>query len=240
MSSATSPPFRRAGAGVGLPVASVAWVGGWLVGQVVATIVAVVAVRGDDEVPIPALAIGVAVMWACLLAAMVWASRRDGSGDFVADYGWRWAPIDLVGVPIGVLTQLVLVRGVYLPLEAIWPDTFSQEALSKNAEDLVDRAAGASALLLVLVVVVGAPIVEELVYRGLLQGALTARLDDVVGVVIASAWFAIIHFRPVEYPGLFAFALVAGACVVSTRRLGMATAAHVAFNATGLYLAWNP
>jgi hypothetical protein len=251
--SAPQPlPFRQAGGGVGLPTASLAWVAGWLAGQVLATVVAVgaapelrLAIEGGGKAtvvritPIPVLAGGVALVWACLLGAMWWASRRGGSGDFVADYRWRVRPVDLVGLPIGVLTQLVVVRGVYLPLEAIWPDTFSDEALSRNAEDLVDRAAGASALLLVLVVVVGAPVVEELVYRGMLQGALTSRLDDIVGVVIAAAWFAVIHFRPVEYPGLFAFAVVAGICAVTTRRLGMATLAHVAFNATGLYLAWH-
>ena len=52
-----------------------------------------------------------------------------------------------------------------------------------------------------------------------------------------AAWFAIIHFRPVEYPGLFAFALVTGACMMLTDRLGMSWATHIAFNVTGLLLA---
>ena len=55
--------------------------------------------------------------------------------------------------------------------------------------------------------------------------------------LVASAWFAVIHFRPVEYPGLFAFGLVAGACLLVTGRLGMSIATHVAFNVTGLLLA---
>ena len=88
----------------------------------------------------------------------------------------------------------------------------------------------------VLVVVIGAPIVEELMYRGLLQGAFTRRLNDVVAVVLVAAWFALIHFRPIEYPGLFLFGLVLGTCALRTRRLGMSVLAHMAFNATGLIL----
>ena len=49
--------------------------------------------------------------------------------------------------------------------------------------------------------------------------------------------FALVHFRPIEYPGLFVFGLILGACALRTGRLGMPILAHVAFNATGLVLA---
>ena len=49
-------------------------------------------------------------------------------------------PIDVIGFGIGVLSQLVLVRVVYLPLEAFWPDTFTEDRLQENARSLVDRA----------------------------------------------------------------------------------------------------
>jgi len=85
-------------------------------------------------------------------------------------------------------------------------------------------------------VVVGAPFVEELLYRGLLQGAFRRRVDDTVALVIVAMWFAVIHFRPVEYPGLFVVGLVLGVCALVTDRIGMSIVAHCAFNATGL--AW--
>jgi uncharacterized protein len=92
-------------------------------------------------------------------------------------------------------------------------------------------------VLLVLMVCVGAPIVEEIVYRGLLQRSFSARTSQVVAWLIVAAWFALIHFRPIEYPGLFAFALVTGACLMLTDRLGMSWATHIGFNVTGLLLA---
>ena len=77
-------------------------------------------------------------------------------------------------------------------------------------------------------------------YRGLLQGAAVRRLNDAVAVVVVAAFFALIHFRWVELPGLFIFGLILGTCALRTGRLGMSIAAHMAFNATGLLLvAWS-
>ena len=111
---------------------------------------------------------------------------------------------------IGAGSQLVLIRVVYLPLEALWPGTFTEDRLTENAQDLVDRAGGASTLLLFAVVVIGAPVVEELFYRGLLQRSLAARFNEGAVLVAVAAIFATVHFRPVEFPGLFVFGLVLG------------------------------
>jgi hypothetical protein len=230
--------LRDAGRRVDVPVAVATWVIAFVVGQAVSAIIlASAGVDDADLVPIPTLFAGVAATWIAYLAGMWAASQRSASGDFVEDYRLHFAPIDLVGVPIGVLSQLVLVPLVYLPLSELWPDTFSEDRLSENAEKLVDRADGASTVLLVLMVCLFAPVVEELVYRGLLQSSFAARFDHVLALFMAAAWFAVIHFRPVEYPGLFLFGLVAGAGLLVTGRLGLPITTHVAFNATGLLLA---
>ena len=87
-----------------------------------------------------------------------------------------------------------------------------------------------------LIVVVGAPIVEELVYRGFIQGTLRGTMNHGVALVVTAVWFALIHFVPVEYPGLFAIALVLGLSYHFSHRIGMAIVTHMAFNATGLLL----
>jgi membrane protease YdiL (CAAX protease family) len=234
----TRTPLRDAGRPIDVPVAVLTWVATFVVGQFASLLI--LAASGEDDidaVPIPTLFAAVAATWVAYLVGLWYASRRSGTGDFVEDYRVRFRLVDLVGVPIGVLTQLVVVPLVYLPLSKIWPSTFSEDELSQNAENLVDRASGATMVLLVLMVCIGAPIVEELVYRGLLQGSFAARFDNVVAWLVASAWFAIIHFRAVEYPGLFTFGLVAGGCLLVTGRLGTPIVAHVAFNVTGLVMA---
>ncbi len=217
------------------------FVGAWIVAQIVSSIVLVAMGSGEaaSDAPIGTLAVALGAAWAVMLAGMWIASQRAGTRDPIADYGLSFAPIDLLGLGIGVLSQLVVVTLVYLPLGRVWPDTFSDDRLQENARDLVDRASGGSAVLLVLIVVVGAPLIEELFYRGLLQRSLVTRFDETLTVIGVAAVFALVHLRPVEFPGLFAFGLVLGVCAVRTGRLGMPILAHVAFNATGLVLAWR-
>ena len=155
------------------------FLGAWVVAQVVSSVILMALGDGDaaTEVPFGVLAAALCGAWATYLVGMWLASERAGSGSMIADYGvwFRWG--DVLGVAIGAGAQLVLIRVVYLPLEALWPDTFTQDRLTENAQDLVDRAGGASTAVLFAVVVIGAPVVEELFYRGLLQRSLVGALQ---------------------------------------------------------------
>jgi len=233
-----STALRDAGHRVDVPVALFTYLGAALGGALLGSLVLVIGgYEKSEDAPIWVLFLVQLFAWGVFLAAMFVASQRAGSGQFADDYQTRFKPVDILGVPIGVLTQLVVLPLLYLPLEKIWDGTFNDDTLSENAKDLVDRATGGSIVLLVVMVCVGAPIVEELVYRGLLQGSFSARFNHMPAWLAASAIFALIHLRPVEYPGLLAIGLVCGYCALSTGRLGMAMACHVGFNVTGLLLA---
>ena len=231
--------------GTGIPVSGApepsstiaAFVITWVAAVLASSLVIVVGQNPDDDTSIPLLGASLIVGWTVFLGGTWFASQKLGSGDVRADFALTARPLDLLGVPIGVATQLLLVPAVYLPLRAVWPDVFDDDALSETANDLIDRADGGLIVVLFLLVVIGAPVVEEVVYRGLLQRPLLDRLPAVPVVLGVAALFAVIHFRPVEYPGLFVAGLVFGVCAWRTGRIGMAVAAHVAFNATGLALA---
>jgi len=210
--------------------------GAWLLGQVVASFV-LLALHGEGtatEASVAVLSAVLASAWTCWMVSMWWTSQRVGSGSFVADYGIEFRAVDVVGLGIGAVCNLVLIQLVYLPLEAIWPDTFSEERLNENARDLVDLAGGGSTVLLFVMVAIGAPLAEEFFYRGLLQRSLAARFNETAVVVVVAALFAIVHFRPVEYVGLFAIGIVFGVAALRTGRIGLAVMIHVGFNATGL------
>ncbi len=222
---------------VDAPSAVVGFVGGWLGAQVLASLVlAVLGQSGTADTPITVLSIALIVGWAVEVAAIWIVSRRAGTADPTVDFGITFRPIDLVGLAAGVAAQLVVVRLVYLPLTAWWPEMFSDEALTRNAEDLVGRASGATTVLLIVVVALGAPLVEELFYRGLLQRPLLARFNQAAVVVGVAAVFALVHFRPVEYPGLFVFGILVGVVAWRTQRLGGAITMHIGFNLTGLLM----
>ncbi len=229
--------FGRSSAGITVRLAAAVWLLTWLFGNLVGgAILAAAGHTGGGTQPVWVNVVGAASLWVPMMAGLLYVSRRYGSGSLVADFRLRVRPVDLLGVPIGMLCQLVLLRLAYWPLERWWPAQFDRERVERTARDLSDAAHGVWLAVLILVVVVGAPVVEELMYRGLLQGAFTRRFADGLAVVAIAAWFAVIHFHPVEYPGLFLFGLVLGICALRTRRLGMGILAHMAFNATGLVL----
>lgn len=216
------------------------WFGGWVVGMLVAAPVALVAIGADlgGDLTIPQLLAATCASWVVSVAALMVASRRFGTGDLFADLGVKFRAVDLVGLPIGVAAQVGLIPLLYIPLRNQWPATFSEAKLEERARELVDQASGVMVVVLVLIVVFGAPIVEELMYRGLIQRSLNGAIGVAPALVVASIWFAFVHQSPVEYPGLFLAGLLFGGCVAATKRVGPAILTHAAFNATGLALAF--
>jgi membrane protease YdiL (CAAX protease family) len=191
----------------------------------------------SDSWPISLTVLSVLCLWIPFVVALVVVSRRWGQDQFSQDFKVHLRWVDLAGLPIGIASQLLLVPLIYWPLQRIWPDAFSSDEIEQRARELWDKAHGGWIVVLVVVVALGAPIIEELVYRGLILQALQSRLNDWLALIISAAWFALIHLQPVELPGLFAFALVLGICFQRTGRLGMSVMAHIGFNAAGLLLA---
>ena len=237
MPSSTSTIRRSDGDRAPVPIRDAVWLwlAAWFIGQLLATAVAAGSGFTDLNAAGPGWLFLVATAgWVPLVVVVVLLGRKYGTGDVARDFGLEFRWRDLLGIPIGVVTQLALLPALYWPLRRAWPGTFSQHKIEQRARDLTNHATGAGRVLLALVVVLGAPLVEELVYRGLLQGAFTRKWNEWAGVVMVAVWFAIVHFQPVETPGLFLVGLILGVCALRTRRLGMNVFAHMAFNATGL------
>lgn len=222
---------------VPFPAALGTWAIAWTLGSVFAAPLLVVASGGSvgGDLGVYRLVLIASAGWAVFLGSLAFVSRRVGSGRFAVDFGLAVRGRDLLAVPLGIAGQFLIVPALYVPLRAQWPDVFDPARISERAEELVAGATGVEIVLLVAVVVLGAPVVEELVYRGLLQRSAVEVLGRGVALVAASLLFAVIHFSPVEYPGLFVAGLLFGGCVTATGRLGPAVLAHAAFNAAGLY-----
>lgn len=214
----------------GVGVAILAWFGAFLFSNLgAAVLLAVTGYRGTDfdQLPLWVLALLQVPLWIGLVGATVIVSRRWGTGSLVRDYGFRFKTIDLLGLPIGAVTQLVFVPVLYKLLSPfIDPDDVKQVAQS-----LADRAQGWSVLLLVVLVVVGAPIIEELFFRGLLMRAFQSRFNDTLALVASALLFGLAHFQLVTLPALVMFGLIAGYLAQRTGRLGMSVLAHAGFNA---------
>lgn len=184
----------------------------------------------NDALTIGELALLQVPLWLGLLGVPLLATRWRGNGP-VADLGWRMKATDVpLGVAIGVACQFVLVPIVTLPVFLL-SDT-ERDALEEPARDLAEKATGPGVLVLVLVVVVAAPLAEEVFYRGLLQRTLTRRLPVWPSLIVTSLAFAASHGQLLQFPALAAFGLVLSFLAHRTGRLGLNTWAHVGFNAT--------
>ena len=210
--------------------------GGIIASQFLAALCTVIAmaIAGWDrpsQIPMWGLAVLQIPLWAGWMGAVAVAGRK-GNG-IVTDFGFTIRPVDVpLGLTIGVALQLVLVPIVYFPILRL--SGLTNDDLSKPAHALADRAHGwVGWVLLFLLVGIGAPVVEELFYRGLLQRALIKRgLPPWLSVLLGAALFSAMHLEPLQFVGLFLFGAVSGWLALRTRRLGPSIAAHVGFNTT--------
>lgn len=216
-----------------------AWIGSYFVATILAVAIQLLVGSRDrtgDNAPTWVFALAAIALWVPNLAMLAIVSRRRGTGNFIHDFSFRFCRRDLLGIPIGIASQLLLVEIVTWPFREMFPDAYSNGKIDKRATNLVEAAHGYWIVLLTVIVTIGAPIVEELVFRGFIQGGMQQRFRQTTALLVGAIWFTIVHVNPIEFPGLFAFAVVLGLCFMKTKRLGMSVWAHVAFNATALFL----
>ena len=189
------------------------------------------------RIPLEARVLLTLPLWACLLGIPWLASRRQKL-DLRRDLGWGMSRVDIgVGLVVGIATQSLLLPLIYLP---ILPhiDSDSLEAPARNLVASANSSLGIVAL--VVLTVVGAPIAEEFLYRGLLHRGIAelaesrGRIGVALAVVGSSTVFAASHFQLLQFPGLFAVGVVAAVAFQLTGRLGTAVWVHVGFNATSV------
>lgn len=181
-----------------------------------------------DSYPLWIVAVLQVPLWAGYLGGPILVTRLKGRGP-VEDLGARIEGRDVVpGLLLGVVTQLVVIPVVYWLVIL----RFVDGDLSGPAEDLIERADDPVGIaLLLLITVVGAPLVEELFFRGFLLRGLQRRIGTTWALLASSVVFAGVHLQGLQFPALFIFGLLAGWLTVRSGRLGPAWAAHVGFNA---------
>lgn len=215
------------------------WLGMFLLANFAMTLVLVL--TGDSgleqiQIPIWVTAVAVSAMWAVFLVLVPRFLPFEEKSFVSTLRTWFTLRDFAIGIPLGIACQYILMNIVNWPLTKLFPNAFSFDEISQRATDLTNTAPGAWKVLLVLVVVVGAPIVEEIVYRGAVQTHLQRTASTGAAIVGTAVLFAVIHMSAIEFPGLFAFALVLGYSRRRSGTLGLSIVTHMAFNAAGLVL----
>jgi membrane protease YdiL (CAAX protease family) len=167
-------------------------------------------------------------LWAVLGGVPVFLAISKGRG-LVAELGLRMKAIDVpVGLAIGAASQLLMVPALYwLVFKAV-----GARDVSADARDLTDRATDPLSILLVFVIViVGAPLAEEIFFRGMAQRTFLRRIHPRWAILASATFFAASHFQMLQFPALLVFGLILGFLAWKADRLGPAIWAHVGFNA---------
>ncbi len=156
-------------------------------------------------------------------------ARMRGNGPR-RDFGAYARTGDLWWVLGGVILQVVVLPIIYIPIQLLTDGDPSESSrrLIGMADNWVDVG------LLTVMILIGAPLVEELFFRGLFLRALVFRVGAPGGVIISALVFALVHLQPLALPGLFVFGLVAAEITRRSGRLGPAWFLHLGFNAVTL------
>ena len=201
------------------------WLAGGIVGGFLASAI------GFDVLDSAAgLAVVIAAQSAAALLAVTLYSQSRGTGSLVKDVGLRVEVGHWYGLLLGFVLQWA-VGLVLLPLVELMNIDSEPQAVSDLAAGTLD-ASGRT--LLFVSFVIAAPVVEEVLFRGVLLGWLSKRMKRPVAIVTSAAIFGLTHWEgpDVLLPviGLFLIGIVLAYVVTRYGNLSMAILMHAGIN----------
>jgi membrane protease YdiL (CAAX protease family) len=219
---------------------------GWLIAYASAAflgalILAATGHAGDEpsQLSMRIIALTYPPLWLGFVAVPIWAAATKGNG-WLRDFRVALrAKVDIpLGIACGLAAQYVLAPLVTAPILRLFDKTAGD--LAKPAQDLADKATDNLGIVLFFVIVgIGAPLAEELFWRGLVLRSFENRLGSGWAVALTSVLFAASHFQALQFAGLAVAGAVFGYLAIRTGRLGPSICAHMAFNiSTVVYLVW--
>lgn len=197
----------------------------WFFFSLVSALVAMV-LLGDEQLKLPAsILIALTMPWIGLAGWPLLVSWWKGNGP-VIDYGLTRRWMDLVWGLVYGLIALGLAAVIAWATSAIFGD------FDSAAGELAGDMHSLPALIVFAVLVgVGAPIVEELAFRGLLFGSLAKRGMPIwFTILLSGGIFAIFHFEPIRIPLLMSTGLVLAFARYQQRSLTVSIVAHMVNN----------
>ena len=162
--------------------------------------------------------------WLLLAGWPILATIRKGNGPKL-DFGLLAPQTHLrLGFVAGIASLLVASAVALIVTRFTGP-------LSSTAGDVGLNQTGVVLVLFVLMAMFGAPIVEEIAFRGMLYGALAkAHVNEHLVVAITALVFALFHFEPKRFVILFVIGLILGEVRRRTGSTSAAIVAHIVNN----------
>ena len=195
----------------------------------------------SSDWPVWTLILGSVVLgYGPALAAGIFALRRWGTGRWRDSIGlwfkpvdFAWGPLAWVSIYVGNIVLAVIITVTHLPI-------------SSNVRGVGTSRLGRSVLLpLALVAVVAAPIIEELLFRGIILRAFRSRMAFLPSVVLQGIFFGLCHMSVAYGAGNLGLVIVLswvgtafGCVALWLRRIGPTMLAHGMFNGVVFLILW--
>jgi CAAX protease family protein len=191
----------------------------------------VLAVPDEPDARAWALVASVALPWVGLAGWPLLATARKGEGP-VLDLRLRASIRDVAFGAVAGFVGLLAAGVVALILERLTGDPL-ESAVGQLADDL-SAASPWPVLALAVLAGIGAPIAEEIAFRGLMFGALEKRGWNPAGCIVGTGvLFAVFHLEPTRLPVLIVIGLILGWVRSRRASTGASMAAHMANNFPG-------
>ncbi|MCB0918155.1 MAG: CPBP family intramembrane metalloprotease [Actinobacteria bacterium] len=201
-----------------------------IVGALLTSIVVAVGLTGANLGLATVLLLGTVTPWFFLIGWPLYATRSRGNG--ALDLGWRFTPADLGWGLLGGVVALLASVLAALVTSLFVPDL--ESAAGQVAEEIADSGAAWQLYLFALVALIGAPIAEEIAFRGMLWAGLRkAGWGAWATGVTVTLVFAVFHFEPTRLLILLAIGAVLAVLRSRTRALGAPIVAHAINNTPG-------
>ena len=174
--------------------------------------------------------LGFVGIWCGFIGVPLYLSRAHGTGRLSTDFGLRLDGVKDVGLGIAAGLVGFGIAGAYTALVHAAGDHVD---LGHEATQLSGHGLGAGFVVFAVAAGIGAPIAEELFFRGLTQSVLQGYLGGVGGLLATAALFGLVHWpgNPGEVvPPLVVFGAILGLLAWRTGRLGPGIVAHILFN----------
>lgn len=205
-------------------------------------LLAALLIAESDETPLLDATVGL-VMTASLLLLPVLAVRKLGflrSGSMLAELRLTNAPwhMAVMAVPL-VALSVFTVYVLYLPLSFLWPGFVSWYLLESvpTVWPRLDGTYGLASILNIFVLVLLAPVAEEVFFRGFLLRSLMRKYSTGIAITIVSLTFAIFH---IDVIGAGVFSAILCLIFLRTGSLLGPVIVHIANNALAVvFILWS-
>ncbi|WP_397605339.1 lysostaphin resistance A-like protein [Sphingorhabdus sp.] len=202
--------------------------------QGVCTAIIIAATQGDVTTPAPMSIISGLVVSAVAQLMLMWLYlRKDGRAEALGLYDFGRMPLHkATGLAISLVIAAMAFNFVYA--NYVIPGVGMQDNVAKMLAGIKPTPLNMAVMFFAMTI--AAPVVEELLFRGLLQNALAKYMPVWGAILLSSFLFALVHLQLYAIPALMSLSIAFGYLYHRTGSLRTNIILHIANNVFALVM----